>query len=180
MVHARMLHRDNDAAPLESVNSAAILAAMEMNGIAHIQLTVNDYAACREFYRKLFDWLDMRVIFDSPQVFYGVGSRTGIAICPSDLEFRDEAFQQRRIGLHHFCLRARRRADIDEMYAFLTSIGARIVHPPEEARWAPGYYSVLFEDPDGLRIEANHIPGRGNLADERALPLDIERIVGKP
>ena len=83
-----------------------MLTGMEMNGIAHIQLTVNDYAACRQFYRKLFGWLGMRVIFDSPQVFYGVGSRTGIAICPSDPVFRGEPFQQRRIGLHHFCPRA--------------------------------------------------------------------------
>jgi len=149
---------------------------MEMNGIAHIQLTVRNFEACRAFYAKLFAWLEMKVIFDSPQVFYGVGSRTGIAISPSDERFRDEPFEQRRIGLHHLCLRARRREDIDEMHEFLKSIGARIVHPPEEAHWAPGYYSVLFEDPDGLRLEANHIPGKGNLGVDAVLPLDIERV----
>ena len=30
--------------------------------------------------------------------------------------------------------------------------------------WAPGYYSVLFEDPDGIRLEVNHVPGKGLLA----------------
>jgi catechol 2,3-dioxygenase-like lactoylglutathione lyase family enzyme len=151
---------------------------MEMNGIAHVQLTVNDFEACRGFYRQLFEWLDMRVIFDSPQVFYGVGSRTGIAICPAGEQFRGERFEQRRIGLHHLCLRARRRQDVDEMHDFLKSIGAHIVHPPEEARWAPGYYSVLFEDPDGLRLEANYIPGKGNLASDAVLPLDLDRVSG--
>ena len=29
---------------------------------------------------------------------------------------------------------------------------------------APGYYSVLFEDPDGIRLEVNHVPGKGLLA----------------
>jgi catechol 2,3-dioxygenase-like lactoylglutathione lyase family enzyme len=148
---------------------------MEMNGIAHVQLTVNDFAACRAFYAKLFEWLEMKVIFDSPQAFYGVGSRTGILISPAGEEFRDARFEQRRIGLHHLCLRARRREDIDEMHEFLKSIGARIVHPPEEAHWAPGYYSVLFEDPDGLRLEANFVPGKGNLANDVRLPLDLER-----
>jgi catechol 2,3-dioxygenase-like lactoylglutathione lyase family enzyme len=148
---------------------------MEMNGIAHIQLTVNDFAACRAFYAKLFEWLEMKVIFDSPQAFYGVGSRTGILVSPASEEFRDARFEQRRIGLHHLCLRARRREDIDEMHEFLKSIGARIVHPPEEAHWAPGYYSVLFEDPDGLRLEANFVPGKGNLANDVRLPLDLER-----
>jgi hypothetical protein len=37
------------------------------------------------------------------------------------------------------------------------------VHAPREDAWAPGYYSVLFEDPDGIRLEANFVPGRGNL-----------------
>jgi catechol 2,3-dioxygenase-like lactoylglutathione lyase family enzyme len=140
---------------------------MEMNGIAHVQLTVNDFEACRAFYRKVFEWLEMKVIFDSPQVFYGVGSRTGIAISPAAAEFRGEGFEQRRIGLHHLCLRARRREDIDELYGFLKSIDARIVHAPEEAQWAPGYYSVLFEDPDGIRLEVNFVPGRGLLEERR-------------
>jgi catechol 2,3-dioxygenase-like lactoylglutathione lyase family enzyme len=28
----------------------------------------------------------------------------------------------------------------------------------------PGYYSVLFEDPDGMRLEISHVPGKGLLA----------------
>ncbi len=27
----------------------------------------------------------------------------------------------------------------------------------------PGYYSVLFEDLDGIRLEVNHVPGKGVL-----------------
>lgn len=149
---------------------------MEMNGIAHVQLTVNDFAAAREFYGKLFAWLGMQVVFDSPSVFYGVGSRTAIAISPCDPGFRDARFEQRRVGLHHLCLRARSRGDVDALHAFLQSIGARVVHPPEEGPWAPGYYSVLFEDPDGIRLEANHVPGRGNLSEGVEFPIDVERL----
>jgi catechol 2,3-dioxygenase-like lactoylglutathione lyase family enzyme len=65
--------------------------------------------------------------------------------------------------LHHLCLRARGREDVDAVYKFLLGIGATIVHPPDEGAWASGYYSVLFEDPDGIRIEVNHIPGKGLL-----------------
>jgi len=35
----------------------------------------------------------------------------------------------------------------------------------EAPQFAPGYYSVLFEDPDGIRVEVNHVPGRGHLGD---------------
>jgi hypothetical protein len=32
-----------------------------------------------------------------------------------------------------------------------------------ERGWALGYYYVLFEDPDGIRLEVNFIPGVGLL-----------------
>jgi hypothetical protein len=36
---------------------------------------------------------------------------------------------------------------------------------------ALGYYSILFEDPDGIRLEINFVPGKGNLAEGVTLPL---------
>ncbi|MGD0120335.1 MAG: VOC family protein, partial [Candidatus Binatus sp.] len=93
-----------------------------------------------------------------------VGGRTAVGIMRGDDAHRTEKFVQTRVGLHHVCLRARERADVDEIHVFLKTIGAKIVHPPEDGPWAPGYYSVLFEDPDGIRLEVNHVPGKGLLA----------------
>ena len=39
----------------------------------------------------------------------------------------------------------------------------QVLQPSDAGAWAPGYYSVLFEDPDGIRIEANFVPGKGRL-----------------
>jgi hypothetical protein len=47
----------------------------------------------------------------------------------------------------------------------LKQIGATIVRGPLEVSWAPGYYYALFEDPDGIRLEVNHVPGAGVLAE---------------
>ncbi len=58
----------------------------------------------------------------------------------------------------------RAAADIDELHVFLCALGAKIVRAPREDQWAPGYYSLLFEDPDGIRLELNHVPGKGLLA----------------
>jgi len=143
---------------------------MEMNGIAHIQITVSNFERCVPFYERLFAFLHMTVIFSTPDFYYGVGSRTGLAISRCTPEHRDARFAQRRIGLHHVCFRAREREDVDRAHEFLRSIGATIVHPPEEGSWAPGYYSVLFEDPDGIRLEVNHVPGKGNLDPNVPLP----------
>ena len=72
---------------------------------------------------------------------------------------------QSRVGLHHVCFRARSREDIDLLHQKLRELKALIVHAPREDAWAPGYYSVLFEDPDGIRLEANFVPGKGLLTE---------------
>ncbi|HMR06405.1 MAG TPA: VOC family protein [Polyangiaceae bacterium] len=137
---------------------------MEINGIAHIQLTVADFASAREFYSKLLPFLGLQPVMEFDGFFYCVGARTGVAISKADDAHQGERFVQRRVGLHHVCFRARERAHVDEVHAFVQDLGATIVHAPEEAHWAPGYYSVLFEDPDGIRLEVNHVPGKGLLA----------------
>jgi catechol 2,3-dioxygenase-like lactoylglutathione lyase family enzyme len=137
---------------------------MEINGIAHVMLTVNDFSACHAFYEKLLPYFGLKPVIDTDDYYYCVGGRTALGIRPSQESHRDEGFDQGRSGLHHICFRVRERGDIDELYAFLQELGARIVHPPEDGAFAPGYYSVLFEDPDGIRLEANHVPGKGLLA----------------
>ncbi|HUA34926.1 MAG TPA: VOC family protein [Candidatus Binataceae bacterium] len=137
---------------------------MEINGMAHVILTVSDFEKCYAFYEKLLVFLGLKPVIQSEEMLYCVGGRTAVGIMRCDERYRGEKFVQRRVGLHHACFRARERADVDEAYRFVQSLGAKIVHPPEEGAWAPGYYSVLFEDPDGIRLEINHVPGKGLLA----------------
>jgi catechol 2,3-dioxygenase-like lactoylglutathione lyase family enzyme len=137
---------------------------MEVNGVAHVFLTVSNFEACQPFYEKLLVFLGLRPVINMDSMLYCVGGRTAVGIVKADEQYRGERFQQQRIGLHHLCLRARERADVDTLYVFLKEMGAKIVHPPEDGTWAPGYYSVLFEDPDGIRLEVNHVPGKGLLA----------------
>ena len=86
-----------------------------------------------------------------------------VGISAPSAEHEGAAFEQKRVGLHHLCFRARERADIDELHVFLGTLGTKIIRAPREDQWAPGYYSILFEDPDGIRLELNHVPGKGLL-----------------
>jgi catechol 2,3-dioxygenase-like lactoylglutathione lyase family enzyme len=147
---------------------------MQLNGIAHVYLTVRDFRRCLLFYEKLLAFFEMQCLVKTDTLFYCVGSRTGIGIRAASREHAHTAFDQNRAGLHHLCFRARSREDVDAIYAFLQEIGASIVHPPREDDWAPGYYSVLFEDPEGLRLEANYVPGKGNLDPSITLPLPAD------
>jgi catechol 2,3-dioxygenase-like lactoylglutathione lyase family enzyme len=138
---------------------------MEVNGIAHIFLTAANFERSREFYRKLLPFLGLKPVIDSEGVYYCVGGRTAVAIRAPSPEHVGAAFDQNRIGLHHLCFRARERGDVDELHDFLNSFGTKIIRAPREDSWAPGYYSLLFEDHDGIRLELNHVPGKGLLTE---------------
>lgn len=136
---------------------------IEINGIAHLFLTVARFEECRAFYREILTFMGMVPVIDAEQMLYCVGGRTAVGIEPAGNEYGDDRFVQDRVGLHHVCFRARAREDVDAFHDKLVSLGARIVHAPEDGPWAPGYYSVLFEDPDGVRLEMNFVPGKGLL-----------------
>ena len=114
---------------------------VELNGIAHIQLTVNDPDRCCAFWEKLCHFFEMKTLIKGEGIVYCIGSRTGVLVRG-----------------------APDREQIDAVYEFVRSeLDAKIIHAPEEGKnFAPGYYSVLFEDPDGIRIEVNHVPGKGH------------------
>jgi catechol 2,3-dioxygenase-like lactoylglutathione lyase family enzyme len=136
---------------------------MEINGIAHFFVTAGDFARSRAFYAKLLPFFGLKPVLDGEGFYYCVGGRTAFGVRAASAEHAGERFDQGRVGLHHVCFRARAREDVDAAFAFVRELGAKIVHPPEEGAWAPGYYSLLFEDPDGIRLEINFVPGRGLL-----------------
>ena len=142
---------------------------MEINGIAHVYLTVANFEACAPFYRRLLPFMGLtHVVRDTADSLYCIGARTGVGITRCNQALSNMPFMQGRAGLHHVCFRARSREDVDAVYQLVRELGANVVRTPEEGGWAPGYYSVLFEDPDGIRIEVNYVPGRGLLADNPA------------
>jgi catechol 2,3-dioxygenase-like lactoylglutathione lyase family enzyme len=154
---------------------------IDINGIAHIILTVSQFEEARKFYSALLPNFGMVRVLDATDFCYHVGGRTAIGVRRCDPEHLGARFEQYRVGLHHVCLRARTRDDVDKTAALLRDLGATIVHGPEERDWAPGYYYVLFEDPDGIRLEVSHIPGKGLLEDGQSFGAedDYRRIDGK-
>ncbi len=145
--------------------------SIEVNGIAHIQLTVNDPDRCVPFWEGLCHFLGMKTLIRGEGIVYCIGSRTGVLVRGVPRGLPGIPFDQDRAGLHHLCFRARSREDVDAIHRYLVDEAtAQIVHPPEEgSQFAPGYYSVLFEDPDGIRIEVNYVPGKGHLGSEGRL-----------
>lgn len=141
--------------------------SVALNGIAHIQLSVKDPERCIPFWERLCHFFEMKTLIKNQDTIYCIGSRTGVLVRGAPEDKRDLPFDQDRPGLHHICFRAREASQIDSIHRFVVDeLDATIVHPPEEgSEFAPGYYSVLFEDPDGIRVEVNFVPGKGHLGD---------------
>ena len=156
-------------------------APIAINGMAHVILTVSQYDKARAFYSALLPEFGMEKVLDHDDFCYHVGARTAIGVRRCDPEFEGERFQQYRVGLHHICLRARSREDIDRTAELVRRIGGEIVRGPVEGDWAPGYYYVLFEDPDGIRVEVNFVPAKGLLAEDASFraPEDYVRVDGE-
>lgn len=146
--------------------------SVEVNGIAHIQMTVNNIEECMPFWEGLCHFLEMKTLVKNETTLYCIGSRTGILIREAPEDKKHATFDQDTSGLHHFCFRARRNEDIDAIYNFIVSEfpNIKFVHGPEDgSHFAPGYYSILFEDPDGIRVEFNYVPGKGHFGDKGRL-----------
>ena len=138
---------------------------IQINGVAHTNIAVSNWDVCRKFYDQFLPFLGMQRVFNGADFIYYVGGRTALGIGRCAPEYEGERFVQNSVGLHHHCFRARSAEDVDKVHDHLLSIGAVIVHGPEAGGWAPGYYSVLFEDPVGTRLEVNFVPGQGVLAE---------------
>jgi len=142
---------------------------MEINGIAHIIVAVSRFDECMAFYRRLLPFLGLtRIVHDRDEYFYCIGGRTGFGISRAASKYKTEQCDRSRPGLHHVLFRARWREDVDTVWRLAAEGGARILRAPEEGQSAPGYYSTLFKDPDGVRLEINYIPGNGLLATDRS------------
>ena len=95
---------------------------VEINGIAHLFLTVSRFEQARQFYRELLTFMGMVPVIDADQMLYCVGGRTAVGIEPVGEAYTNDRFVQQRVGLHHLCFRARNREDVDKFYEKAVSL----------------------------------------------------------
>ena len=146
---------------------------IEINGTAHFILTVSQFDAARKFYCELLPFMGLTKVYEGNNFIYHVGGRTAVGIQRCAPEYDGERFVQNRVGLHHACLRARSREDVNAVAIKLKEMGAFIDRGPTElANSAPGYYYIVFEDPDGIRLEVNYVPGKGLLTGDNPIMLN--------
>lgn len=135
-----------------------------MNGIHHVFLTVNDIGRSRAFYSKLLPQLGYGASWeyldaDRPSVGW-LGSGGSFWIKAADPRYAQDVFSKDRVGLCEVAFHAADRALVDALARDVPKWGGTILDAPREyPEYVPGYYAVFFTDPDGIKLEAVHLPG---------------------
>jgi catechol 2,3-dioxygenase-like lactoylglutathione lyase family enzyme len=119
--------------------------------IDHISLRVGDFAKSKAFYGELFKFLGFKVLGEYDDAIGWTNGKTRYWIGAADAEGKKHKHRIGDVGFHHYAFELRSRKDVDELQAFVSKLGAKIVDPAGE--YYDDYYAVFFLDPDGLKLE---------------------------
>jgi catechol 2,3-dioxygenase-like lactoylglutathione lyase family enzyme len=107
------------------------MEAVEVLGVEHIDVTVNDLARSTAFYDKVMLALGFKRLPDNDRNnIRWANAHISFAIRPAAASERGTSHNRYRVGLHHLAFKAKSSAAIDEFLA----------------------------DPDGMKLELVHFP----------------------
>lgn len=125
-----------------------------VKGIDHLVIRVSDFSRSKAFYNKVLGFLDFELAEEYDGAAGWANGNTLFWIGEADKEGKRHPHRAGNIGFHHYAFKLGKRGDVDDLHAFLVTIGAEIVDPPADyPAYGEGYYAVFFLDPDGLKLE---------------------------
>lgn len=139
--------------------------------ISHIELNVSEYARSIRFYDKVLCPIGWeRLVCTNDFTAYSDGF-SKIILSPVSSEFKSSGFHRKRIGLNHIALYMDSKPAVDKYYRdVMLSNGIPSLYQ-EGPEGDNQYYSVLFEDPDRMKIEVVYAP---QYCDKKSWPNNIE------
>ena len=129
-------------------------------GVDHLMINCNEYAAAINFYAWLMPSIGypQSTSFEQPAPTTGWFGAGGSLWVSAAAKSERQAFSKERVGLREIAFRADSRAQIDELATQIEAHGGKLLNAPREYNYVPGYYSVFFTDPDGIKLELVHVP----------------------
>lgn len=140
---------------------------VEVTGIDHVYLTVEDLARSQRFYDAVMSVLGFRKVArplaggDFHVHYFNRVLQLSLRPARGDLRPHD-AYSP---GLHHLCFRVADRAAVDGAAGALRERGVPATEPRLYPEYHEDYYATFFSDPDGIRLEVvNHLQVRRETA----------------
>jgi len=128
---------------------------VEVIGIDHIYISVRSLERSESFYDRVLQQVmgyrkGRSVIGGDPHVHY-FNRQFGFSLRPARAQTAEH--DPYASGLHHFCFRVVDDRAVDRAAAELRAVGVDVTAPRHYPEYAPDYYAIFFEDPDGIRLE---------------------------
>jgi len=132
----------------------------------HVELYVRNLGLSLAFWTPFMGLLGYREERWSGGVNYVAGEGDPyLCLVPAPAEHLMAGYHRRRVGLNHLAFRARSRAHVDEVRAWLREAGFPLLYDDRYPfATAPGYYAVFCEDPDRMKLEV--VAPAGSAADD--------------
>lgn len=128
------------------------------SNLSHIELNVGDYRKSIIFYDHILKPLGWdRFICAKSHTVYCDGF-IKLILSPAEETYLKEGFHRKRIGLNHLAFYAKSKLDVDNFYNNTLKANGIPSLYQEGADGTDDYYSVLFEDPDRMKIEVVFAP----------------------
>jgi glyoxylase I family protein len=127
----------------------------------HLALTVRDLAKSEQaFYAPVLGFLGYDKVEDIPQTMtLWFNAEAKFALWQARPPLASQSHERYATGFHHCAFDVDSRADVDALHRLLRENEIKVLDAPAEyPQYAPGYYAVYFEDADGLKFEAVHMP----------------------
>jgi glyoxylase I family protein len=135
--------------------------------LSHIDLVVSSLERSLPFYLGLFGplgWTEDTIEGERGETVHYLGPPgsgvAAIGLREKQSEAHGVPYDRYAVGVHHVCIDVASREVVDERARWLESVGAEIESGPAEYGYSPGYYAVFLHDPDGIKLELLHRPGR--------------------
>ena len=143
--------------------------------LSHIDISVGSPDRSIPFYQILLTGLGYkRMSLDLPgfigptpqragwSIDYSDGGRFGVEVRPADKNKKNRRYDRYEPGPHHMAFHADSRKTVDNVSDSLLNAGFEVLDPPHDYSgqigYSAGYYAAFFADPDGVKLEAVHLP----------------------
>ena len=128
----------------------------EVIGIDHIYVNVTNMENSERFYdvvMGVFGFRKSRFELDGEPHIQYYNRHFGYVLRPARVSGRHDSYVP---GLHHLCLRVESKADVTAVAAMLREEGIAVSEPRLYPEYAPDYFAVYLQDPDGVHLEVTN------------------------
>lgn len=125
---------------------------------SHLEINVGDYRRSILFYDKVLRPLGWERLVCTQDFTAYCDGHLKLILCPVSSEHQKDGFHRKRIGLNHIALSVSSREEVDRFYREILQAQGIPTLYQEGPAGDDEYYSILFEDPDRMKIEVVFAP----------------------